>query len=500
MNGPEITAMNLLLLYPEFPDTFWSFKHALKFQGKRSVYPPLGLLTIAPLFPAGWGRRLVDLNVERLRDSDLEWADAALISGMIVQHKSLEELAGRCRRRGLPVVLGGPITSGVDLSHLGDALVEGEAEELIGQLAADLEARALKPKYMAPDRPSLHGLPVPDWSLVRRRKYGSMAIQYSRGCPFNCEFCDIIEIYGRKPRTKTPEQVVAELESLLRVGWRGSVFIVDDNFIGNKRSVKQLLPVLADWNERNKYPFYFLTEASLNLAEDEELLREMRRANFTKVFLGIETPVEASLIETQKYQNTRKDLVQSVKLIQSYGMEVMGGFIVGFDNDPPNIFEEQVRFIRESAIPVAMVGLLTALPNTQLYRRLQREGRLRMQSTGNNTDCTLNFIPRMNAEALVEGYKTILKVIYQPDEYYRRVLRFLEQRGPNGIPASHKVSDYLAFGASLMRQGVLGRSRIAYWRFLVNAARHHRENFANAVALAIQGYHLHRVTESYCGT
>ncbi len=492
--------MNLLFLYPEFPLTFWSFKHALKFEGKRSAYPPLGLLSIAPLFPAGWNRRLVDLNVEPLRDRDLKWADVALISAMLVQQKSVEEVARRCRRHGLPVVLGGPITSGVDFSHIADAVVQGEAEELIGPLAADLEARTLKPIYAAPDRPSLHGTPLPDLGLIRRQKYSAMAVQYSRGCPFNCEFCDIIEIYGRKPRTKTPEQMVTELESLLRLGWRGSVFIVDDNFIGNKRNVKQLLPVLAEWNERNRYPFNFFAEASLNLAEDPELLRQMRRAHFTRVFLGIETPVEASLIETQKYQNTRKDLLESVKLIQSYGLEVMGGFIVGFDNDPPNIFEEQVRFIRESAIPVAMVGLLTALPNTQLWRRLQREGRLLMQSTGNNVlnDFALNFIPRMNPEALIEGYKTILKVIYGPEEYYRRVLRFLEHRGPSAARSILKVSDYLAFAVSLLRQGVLSRSRMAYWRFLMNAARHHRHSFDTAVALAIMGYHLQRLTETYC--
>ena len=492
--------MNLLFLYPEFPTTFWSFKYALKFEGKRSAFPPLGLMTIAPLFPAEWKRRLVDLNVEPLRDRDLKWADVALISGMLVQQKSMDELARRCRRHGLTVVVGGPITSGVDFSHLADAVVQGEAEDLIAQLAADLEAGRLKPLYGQPERPLLLRSPLPDLSLIRLQKYSAMALQYSRGCPFNCEFCDIIEIYGRKPRTKTPAQVVEELESLLRVGWRGSVFIVDDNFIGNKPNVKQLLPVLADWTERNHHPFYFLTEASMNLAEDEELLRQMRRANFVKVFLGIETPVEASLLETQKYQNTRKDLLESVRLIQSYGLEVMGGFIVGFDNDPPNIFEEQLRFIRESAIPVAMVALLTALPNTQLYRRLQREGRLLMHSSGNNvvSDFALNFIPRMNAETLVEGYKNLLKIIYNPEEYYRRALRSLEHSGPSTARTVRKLSDYLAFGTSLLRQGVLDRSRMAYWRFLISAARHHRRDFGTAVALAIRGYHLQRITETFC--
>ena len=491
--------MKLLFVYPEFPYTFWSFKHALRFQGKRSAYPPLGLMTIAPLFPAAWERRLVDMNVERLRDSDLKWGDVALLSAMLVQRESLEEAARRCRAAGMKVVIGGPITSAGDFTGIADAVVQGEAEDLISQLAEDLRAGALKRVYGQPDRPSLATSPLPDWSLVRLPKYSAMAIQYSRGCPFNCEFCDIIEIYGRKPRTKTPEQVLGELDGLLAVGWRGSVFIVDDNFIGNKRDVKHLLPRIAGWNRAHNHPFHFFTEASLNLADDKGLLAMMREANFTKVFLGIETPVEASLKETQKYQNTRTDLLESVKRIQSYGLEVMGGFIVGFDNDPPTIFEEQLRFIRDSAIPVAMVGLLTALPNTQLYRRLMREGRLLTQSTGDNTDCSLNFIPRMNAEALVDGYKRLLQVIYSPEEYYRRVLRFLEHRGPSSARTITKLSDYLAFARSLVRQGMLERSRLAYWRFLVNAARHHRESFSTAVALAIMGYHLQKLTDSYCG-
>ena len=490
--------MNLLFLYPEFPHTFWSFKHALKFEGKRSAYPPLGLLTIAPLFPAGWQRRLIDLNVERLRDRDLEWADAVLISGMLIQRPSLEQVARRCRERGLPVIVGGPITSGADLTGLADSAVRGEAEDLIPQLAADLEAGRLQPAYGGPERPSMCQSPPPDWSLVRQRKYSSMALQYSRGCPFNCEFCDIIEIYGRRPRTKSPEQVVVELEALRAAGWRGSVFIVDDNFIGNKREVKQLLPRLIQWNQARGRPFHFFTQASLNLAEDDELLGLMRDANFIKVFLGIETPAEASLLASQKHQNTHRDLLESVRRIQSYGLEVMGGFILGFDNDPPSIFEEQLRFIRESAIPVAMVGLLTALPGTQLYRRLLKEGRLLLESTGNNTHDALNFIPRMNTETLVEGYKTLLKSLYAPEEYYRRVLRFLEHRGPSAARSIHKFSDYMAVAKSLLWQGLLDRSRFAYWRFLAKTLLHHRRSFDTAMALAIMGYHLRRITESYC--
>ncbi|MFQ5724703.1 MAG: B12-binding domain-containing radical SAM protein, partial [Terriglobia bacterium] len=314
---------------------------------------------------------------------------------------------------------------------------------------------------------------------------------------FNCEFCDIIEIYGRRPRTKAPAQVVAELEQLYERKWRGSVFIVDDNFIGNKKKVKELLPVVAEWNQRRRRPFTFFTEASVNLADDAQLLQQMKDAGFTRVFLGIETPVQASLKEAQKLQNTRRSLLESVQRIQRYGIEVMAGFIVGFDNDPEDIFDKQVEFIRESAIPLAMVGLLLALPGTQLYRRLLKEGRIVNDGNGNNMDCTLNFIPKMNAQRLVEGYKSILERIYRPDEYYERVLRFLAQYRP----AHHRrrsLSDYLALGRSIVKQGLLGEARRDYWKFLLEAATRYRHAFDTAITLAIMGHHFQTLTAVYC--
>jgi len=326
-----------------------------------------------------------------------------------------------------------------------------------------------------------------------------MSVQYSRGCPFQCEFCDIIEIYGRTPRTKSNEQMLAELDALLRIGWRGMVFIVDDNFIGNKRQVKRLLPALADWSERHSHPFSFITEASVNLAEDEELLDGMRRARFRRVFLGIETPVEASLKEAQKGQNTRRNLLDSVKKIQSYGLEVMAGFIVGFDSDPEDIFEQQIKFIRESAIPLAMVGLLTALPDTQLWRRLEREGRLLVESTGNNTDGSLNFVPRMDAVRLVEGYQAILRTIYSPSEYYQRALNCLE-RVIAGAPEPRRgrlASDVVTLARIVLTLGVRDGARGEFWRYLGRALAEHREKFAEAVRLAAMGYHFRKLTEVY---
>ncbi len=496
--GELTNDMNALLIYPEWPDTYWSFKHALSFEGKRSAYPPLGLLTIASLLPKHWKIRLVDTNIRRLTEADLKWADVALLSGMLVHKQELLELLARCRSRGLSTVIGGPVTSSVEeLPQHADHVVIGEAEELVAGLAADLERGTAKPLYNAAERPSLSKTPLPDLSLINPKHYSSMAIQYSRGCPFNCEFCDIIEIYGRTPRTKSPSQVVAELEQLYEHNWRGSVFIVDDNFIGNKREVKKLLPVLAEWNSRRKQPFTFFTEASLNLADDRELLQMMKDARFNRVFLGIETPVEESLKEAQKLQNTRRDLMASVQRIQGYGMEVMAGFIVGFDSDPEDIFDRQVEFIQESGIPLAMVGLLLALPGTQLYRRLMKEGRIVNEGHGDNMNLSLNFIPKMNPQRLVEGYRDILQRIYHPDAYYERVRKFLAQYKP-----THRVarvrSDYVALARSILRQGILGDSRRSYWKFFLEAATRYRHSFDTDIMLAIMGYHFQTLTRAIC--
>jgi len=309
------------------------------------------------------------------------------VSAMLVQKESMLGVLERCRACGLRTVIGGPITSCMaDISMYANHVVVGEAEELMAGLARDLERGTAKPLYRATELPSLDTTPLPDLDLINPKYYSSMAIQYSRGCPFNCEFCDIIEIYGRKPRTKAPAQIIAELEQLYRRKWRGPIFIVDDNFIGHKRNVKELLPVMAEWNAHRGWPFHFYTEASVNLADDTELLQMMKDAGFNRVFLGIETPAEGSLKEAQKMQNTRRCLLDSVRCIQSYGMEVMAGFIVGFDNDPEDVFDQQVKFIQESAIPLAMVGLLQAVPGTQLYRRLQKEGRIVGEGHGNNLD------------------------------------------------------------------------------------------------------------------
>jgi radical SAM superfamily enzyme YgiQ (UPF0313 family) len=491
--------MKILFVNPEFPDTYWSFRHALPFERKRCAFPPLGLLTVSALLPKNWERRLVDVNVRPLKSSDIAWADMVFVTGMLVQKESLQEVVRRSKAMGKRVVIGGPyITTTIEDLPEADHIFIGEAESTLPQFVKDLAEGKAKRSYQAVDRPPLSMTPVADFQLADTKHYSSMSVQYSRGCPFNCEFCDIIEIYGRVPRTKSNQQMLAELDALRNIGWRGTVFIVDDNFIGNKKNVRQLIPALADWQERNGHPFSLLTEASVNLADDEDLLSEMRRAGFRKVFLGIETPVEESLKEAQKSQN-RGNLLDSVKKIQSYGMEVMAGFIVGFDNDPDDIFERQINFIRDSAIPLAMVGLLTALPDTQLWRRLEKEGRLLGESTGNNTNTALNFMPKMDPARLVEGYISIMRTIYNPREYYQRVLDSLK-RTPKAVaePVSYNLlAGLTAFTRLTVKLGVVDRERREFWRFFVEAAAHHRHKFIEAMRLAALGYHFRKLNEAY---
>jgi radical SAM superfamily enzyme YgiQ (UPF0313 family) len=487
--------MKVLLVYPEWPDTYWSFRHALPFHGKRAAYPPLGLLTIASFLPSSWEKRLVDMNVRQLKDSDLEWADVAMFSGMLIHKDQLIAELDRCRAKGVRTVIGGPVASSLEeLKQHADHVVIGEAEDLMDSLVRGLEAGNAEPLYHATSLPQLDRTPLPDLSLIKLKHYSAMALQYSRGCPFNCEFCDIIEIYGRRPRTKTVPQVLAELDQLYTRKWRGSVFFVDDNFIGNKRNVKELLPAVADWNHRHGTPFVFYTEASINLADDAELLQLMKDANFMRVFIGIETPEEASLKSAQKTQNTKRSLLENVRRIQAYGMEVMAGFIVGFDSDTEDIFDRQVKFIQESAIPMAMVGLLQALPNTQLYRRLMREGRLVNYGLGDNTSCDLNFLPIMDAQRLIHGYRSILQRIYNQKAYYDRVREFLSRYRPT-VETRYSLADYMALVKSMLKQGLLHRGRTHYWKFFFDASTRYRHAFGTAITLAIMGYHFQMVTQ-----
>lgn len=490
--------MNILLIYPEFPDTFWSFKHALKLAHKRASSPPLGLLTIAAMLPREWGKRLVDLNVTRLTAKDLAWADAAFVSAMLVQRESARTIIGRCRQAGLRVVAGGPLfTSEHEQFEEVHHFVLNEGELTLPPFLADLAQGEPKRLYASSKFADIEQSPTPLWELADMRRYAAMSLQYSRGCPFQCEFCNVTTLFGHQCRTKSTAQVLTELDGLYRQGWRGSVFFVDDNFIGNKRHLKSdLLPALIEW-QKTKDGLAFYTEASINLADDEELVAMMVRAGFDTVFIGIETPSEASLAESGKLQNQRRNLVEDVKRLQRAGLQVQGGFIVGFDSDTPAIFQKQIDFIQRSGIVTAMVGLLHALPGTRLYERLKGEDRLLSDSTGDNVSISTNIIPRMSLETLQEGYKLILRTIYSPKSYYQRVKAFLQEFRPPKTRSALSFHYKLALFHSMYRLGVVGKERLYFWKVMLWTLFHRPRLFRQAVTLAIYGHHFRTICERY---
>ena len=493
--------MKILLVYPQYPDTFWSFKHALKIISKKAAHPPLGLLTVAAMLPDEWEKKLVDMNVTSLTDEDLKWADYVFISAMVVQKNSVKEVISRCKEFNTKIVAGGPLfTTGCEEFEGVDHFVLGEAEITLPLFLEDLEKGCARHIYTSKQRPDITKTPIPMWSLINMKKYSAMNVQYSRGCPFNCEFCDIIILNGHKPRTKDKAQVLAELDALYIHGWQSSVFIVDDNFIGNKRKLKvEILPAIIEWMREKKYPFALFTEASINLADDEELMRLMVEAGFGRVFVGIETPNEESLAECNKFTNINRDLVASVKKIQNYGLEVQGGFIVGFDSDPLSIFKSQISFIQRSGIVTAMVGLLNAPRGTRLYQRLKEENRLLKDMSGDNTDFSINFIPKMNYEALINGYKHILNTIYSPKQFYERVKIFLKEFKPKKRKGRFKIQSYQLRGfiKSMWFLGIRENGRRDYWKFFVSTLLRHPRSFPLSMSFAVYGFHFRKVIEKY---
>jgi radical SAM superfamily enzyme YgiQ (UPF0313 family) len=492
--------LKVLLVYPRNPDTFWSFKHALKFISKKANFAPLGLLTVAAMLPDEWEKKLVDMNTATLIDKDLKWADYVFISAMVVQQNSAREVINRCKKFGTKTVCGGPLFS-AGYEEFGfddiDHLIFSEAENILPLFLEDLEKGCAKHIYTSEERPDITKTPVPLWSLIDKKKYQLMSIQYSRGCPFNCEFCDIVILNGHIPRTKDKTQIVTELDTLYDLGWRGSVFFVDDNFIGNKRKLKsEILPAIIKWMEEKNHPFSFLTEASINLADDEELMRLINEAGFDMVFVGIESPNEESLVECNKSPNKNRDLLTSVKKMQNYGLQVQGGFIVGFDSDPLSIFKSQIDFIQKSGIVTAMVGVLMAPPGTGLYKRLKKENRLLPGGSGDNTDGSTNFIPKMGRETLANGYKHILNTIYSPKPYYERIKTFLEEYKPRN-KRKFKISPryVVAWIRSMWVLGVKEKGRGYYWRLFAWTLLKKPKSFPLSITFAVQGLHFRKVAE-----
>jgi radical SAM superfamily enzyme YgiQ (UPF0313 family) len=499
----KVTLMpHALLVYPEFPPSYWGFRYALELLGKRSTMPPLGLLTVAAMFPESWELRVADLNVAPLGDSDLRWADLVLTSTMVVQQRSLREVLACCSALGKPVAVGGPHPTSFAAEISGaDHFLLDEVEETFPRFLADWEAGRPAREYRPESKPTLATTPVPRFDLLELSAYASMALQFSRGCPFDCEFCDITKLFGRVPRTKTNEQMLTEFDALHSLGWRGSLFLVDDNFIGNKREAMRLLPALAAWQREHGYPFDLYTEASVNLARHEPLMDAMVEAGFSMVFLGIESPNPEALRRTNKLQNTvRGDddyLFHAVRAIQDKGMEVSGGFILGLDGDGPEVFEAQVDFIQRAGIPIAMVGLLTALRGTNLYTRLEREGRLLSESTGNNVEIALNFEPELDRDVLIDGYRRVLSMLYGPrlESYFARCRTLLERLGPRPRPRRRPTrAEIRAFLLFLWHQ-LFSRQGPASVSFLARVLLTRPSQFAEAARMAIKGWHFRCFTQ-----
>jgi len=489
--------MNVLLVYPQYPDSFWSFKHVMRFIAKKATVPPLGLITVSAMLPKIWKKKLVDMNVSVLQKNDIIWADYLFISAMYIQKESVDKVIEECLRYETKIIAGGPLfTQEFENYPQIDYFILNEAEITLPLFLSDLNSGQLPDRiYKTDEFADITQTPVPDYHLLSGKDYVTMNIQVSRGCPFSCDFCEITSLLGHKVRMKTTSQIIEELEVLYQLNWRGPILIVDDNFIGNKNEVKNnLLPAMRKWMQIHKYPFTFNIQSSVNLADDEELMLSMAKTGFTSTFVGIETPEEKSLQECNKGQNKDRDLLQSVKKIQNAGLQVSGGFIVGFDTDTSSVFQKQIDFIQQSGIVSAMVGLLNAPKNTTLYKRLKTENRLTAESSGNNTDLSMNFIPIMNPQELLDGYRKIIQNIYSTKPYYKRIRQFLLNY--RQIPTVQKKMEFsylVSFFKSVFVIGIVNRGRSEYWKLLIWTLFRRPALLKDALTFAVYGYHFRTV-------
>ncbi len=495
MHAPDFP-IRCLMVYPKFPATFWGFEFSRRIVGRPGMYPPLGLLTVAALLPKHWEVRLVDLNIEPLGEKDLKWCTVVMLTAMRIQRKSFDEIVQQVHTAGKRVIAGGPfVSSDPEAAPDVDFIIAGEVENYMAEFCMLFEQGHAPRRTQIDTRPEMERAVVPRFDLLKKNGYFNMSVQFSRGCPFKCEFCDIIELYGRKPRIKSAQQMVAELDAIYATGFRGSLFLVDDNFIGNKKAALEMLHVIADWQVGHRYPFNCYTEASVNLADEPLLLEALPKAGFTAVFLGIETPSRESLIETQKFQNLRTELDVSVERITAAGLEVLAGFIVGFDSDDETIFQRQAEFIQRSPISVAMVGILGALPGTQLWRRLEKEGRLFKKYDGDMVDNPPNFVTKMPLEQLNEGYLWLVRQLYEPRAYFDRSFTMLMRVGvARDVRRPWRLSLVGVALRSMTVQGLFRSYRKEYWQFLFKAFRSNWRLMPRAFAKAVIAEHFIRYT------
>ena len=488
-----------LMVWPKIPTSFWTFTGMIQVLPEKAVMPPLGLITVAALSPKEWTVRLIDQAVEDLRDADLLWADLVMVGAMRVQKEGFEEVLDRARRLGRRTIVGGPYASSEpdEVLKLADHVVVGEPDEVFHNIAKDLEDGTAKRLYRIEEKPDVTRTPVARFELLKTDFYASMSIQFSRGCPFQCEFCDIIVLYGRKPRTKRPQQILAELDTLLSLGWKKQVFIVDDNFIGNHRLALELALEMGKWQRAHGSPLMFYTQASLDLARHPALIEAMVKANFFYVFLGIESPSRESLVEAKKLQNLALDPMDSVQRLQRSGLWVTGGFILGFDSDPEDIFEQQILFLERAAIPWAMINFLHAVPGTALYHRMKAEGRL-SEASVHNSDCTPpNFRTALPFAVLLRGFQKIIASIYDPRKFYERAWRSLrnwESRNcqrPARQPTLGSIIKIML--RSIWHQGLRSSYRGAYWKYFFQIMARYSMNRTKlwlGATILISGHHF----------